>query len=197
MIGKEVTRLWGDRWAYKVLRTGGFSYNNNPIKSVYESTSNAGPCFFCKKKDFLKIHFEEELWLDDAAYALPEDQVMYYKMHLLGLKVLTSFDSGIIHLDAGSATANTPNRIARLIYSEYRNKLIFWYRFIFCPEKSVLKRIWAVVCFFYTIGIQTIKYVIMLLMGNAKLSNAFFRGVKDAVFYLSSKEYKPFNKYGA
>ncbi len=61
----------------------------------------------------------------------------------------------------------------------------------------MLKRIWAVVCFFYTIGIQTIKYVIMLLMGNAKLSNAFFRGVKDAVFYLSSKEYKPFNKYGA
>lgn len=197
LIGKEVTRLWGDRWAYKVLRTGGFSYNNNPVKPVYESTTNAGPCFFCKKKDFLKIHFEEELWLDDAAYALPEDQVMYYKMHLLGLKVLTSFDSGIIHLDAGSATANTPNRIARLIYSEYRNKLIFWYRFIFCPEKSVLKRIWAVVCFFYTIGIQTIKYVIMLLMGNAKLSNAFFRGVKDAVFYLSSKEYKPFNKYGA
>ncbi len=138
LIGKEVTRLWGDRWAYKVLRTGGFSYNNNPIKSVYESTSNAGPCFFCKKKDFLKIHFEEELWLDDAAYALPEDQVMYYKMHLLGLKVLTSFDSGIIHLDAGSATANTPNRIARLIYSEYRNKLIFWYRFIFVQRSLCL-----------------------------------------------------------
>lgn len=197
LTGKEVCRLYNDKWAYKVLRTGGFSYNNKPVKPVYESTTNAGPCFFCKKEDFLKIHFEEELWLDDAPYALPEDQVMYYKMHLLGLKVLTSFDSGIIHLDAGSATVNTPDRIARLVYSEYRNKLIFWYRFIFCPEESLLKRIWAVVCLCYTIGIQTVKYTIKLLLGNVNLGNAFFRGVKDAVFYLSSKEYKPFNKYGA
>ena len=126
ITGKEVCRIGDDKWAYKVLKNGGFSYNGNPQKSVYQSQTNAGPCFLCKKEDFLKIHFEDELWLDGAPYALPEDQVMYYKMHLTGLKVLTSFDSGIVHLDAGSTTANTPDRIARLIYSEYRNKLIFW-----------------------------------------------------------------------
>lgn len=184
ITGKEVCRMRDDNWAYKVLRNGGFSYNGNPRKSVYQSQTNAGPCFFCKKEDFLRIHFEEELWLDDAPYALPEDQVMYYKMYLSGLKILTSFDSGIVHLDAGSATANTDDRIARLIYSEYRNKLIFWYRFIFSPEKSVLKRIWAVVCLSYACGIQAIKYVIMLLLGNKKSSKAFFRGIKDAISYL-------------
>ena len=182
--GRMSARRFDNVWGYKVKRTAGYSYNKNIKKAVYRSQTNAGACFFCKKEDFLRIHFEEELWLDDAPYALPEDQVMYYKMYLSGLKILTSFDSGIVHLDAGSATANTDDRIARLIYSEYRNKLIFWHGFIFSPEKSVLKRIWAVVCLSYACGIQAIKYVIMLLLGNKKSSKAFFRGIKDAISYL-------------
>lgn len=187
LMGKEVARLFGNRWGYKVLRTGGFSYNNNPVKPVYESTSNAGPCFFCKKSDFLKIHFEDDLWLDDAPYALPEDQVMFYKMHLCGLKVLTSFDSGIVHLDAGSATTNTTDRIARLIYSGSRNKIIFWYRFVFSHEKTVFNRVWACVCLFYSLGIQTIKYFFTWFLGNKQQSSAFFKGIKNAYEQIRDK----------
>lgn len=184
LTAKEVCRFWGDRWAYKVHRTTGFSYLNNPTKPVYKSQTNAGPCFFCKKNDFLKIHFEDELWLDNAPYALPEDQVMYYKMHLCGLRVLTSFDSGIVHLDAGSATANTEDRLTNLIYSEYRNKLIFWHRFIYSYEKSVLKRAWAVICLLYSYGVQSIKYAVVYLVGKRQQSRAFFRGVKAAIEYI-------------
>lgn len=187
LMGKEVCRLAkDDRWAFKVLSTTGFSYNNNPTKTVYESQTNAGPCFFCAKTDFLKVAFHEELWLDDAPYALPEDQVMFYKMYLSGMKILTSFDSGIIHLDAGSTTANTVDRISRLIYSEYRNKLIFWYKFIYVPEKSMLKRVWACLCLFYAFGVQTIKYFIMRLFGRAEQSDAFFCGLKDAIGYIKT-----------
>ena len=186
LIGKEVCRFGkDDRWAFKVLPTAGFSYNNNPTRAVYESQTNAGNCFLCSKEDFLKINYPEELWLDETPYALPDDQVMFYKMHKCGLKVLTSFDSGIVHLDAGSATANSDDRIARLIYSEYRNKLIFWYRFIYCSEESVLKRIWAVVCLAYAFGIQALKYALMRVLGNKKQSNAFFQGIKDALVYLN------------
>ena len=129
----------GDKkWAFKVSRTAGFSYNNNPILPVYESQSNAGPCFFCRKDDFLKIAFQDELWLDSAPYALPEDQVMFYKMYKKGLKVLTSFDTGIVHMDAGSTMGRNKERALKLIVSEYRNKLIFWHRFIYLPEKSSL-----------------------------------------------------------
>ena len=187
LMGKEVCRfIKDDRWAFKVLSTAGFSYNNNPTKSVYESQTNAGPCFFCRKDDFLKINLQEELWLDEAPYALPEDQVMFYKMHKCGLKVLTSFDSGIVHLDAGSATSNTDDRMARLVYSEYRNKLIFWYKFIYLSERSILKRIWAVVCLVYAFGIQSLKYALMRVLGNDKQSKAFFRGVEDAFKYIKS-----------
>ena len=190
LTAKEVCRFLGDRWAYKVHRTTGFSYLNNPTKPVYESQTNAGPCFFCKKENFLKARLEEELWLDEAPYALPEDQVMFYKMHLCELKVLTSFDSGIVHLDAGSTTANSEDRLANLIYSEYRNKLIFWYKFIYRYEKSAVKKMWAVACLLYSYGVQMIKYSLHYLFGKMNIAKAFFSGISDATKYIQSKEYK-------
>ena len=152
--GKAGVRLWDKRWGFKVLRTGGFSYNNSPVKSVYESTTNAGACFFCKKSDFLKIRYEEELWLDETPYALPDDQVMFYKMHLCGLKVLTSFDSGIVHLDAGSAMQASNEKVLKVIYSEFRNKTIFWYKYIYTREKIWLMKVWSILCYSYAMGVQ-------------------------------------------
>lgn len=187
--GKEVCRIWEDKWAFKVLRTAGFSYNNNPTNPVYESQSNAGPCFFCKKEDFLKISLQDELWLDRAPYALPEDQVMFYKMHRNGLKVITTFDTGILHLDAGTSM-NNKERSIKLIYSEYRNKLIFWHRFIYLPEKSFLLKAWDVIALLYAYGMQCVKYSLKYLCGRHEDAKAFFGGVRDAETFLKSIEYK-------
>ena len=184
ILGREFCRVCGQRWGYKVLRTGGFSYNNHPYRKVYESQTNAGPCFFCRKGDFLSIHFEEELWLDDVPYAFPDDQVMFYKMYMQGLKMLTSFDSGIIHLDASSTIQNTSEKTLNLLYSEYRNKLIFWYRFIYCKEKRYPMKCWAVlaICYFY--GIQLLKYSVKYLVGNKKEWRAFKAGLTDGFSYI-------------
>ena len=184
LMGKEVARVLGNRWSYKVLRTGGFSYNNNPTKPVYESTTNAGPCFFCKKEDFLKIHFEEDLWLDEAPYALPEDQVMYYKMHLCGLKVLTSFDSGIVHMDAGSTMQASNEKILKIIYSEYRNKTIFWYKYIFSMEKNWLMKSWSSICYGYAIGVQYINSFLKQIRGKKSEAVAFRNGIVDGWRYI-------------
>lgn len=184
LFGREVPRVINKNWGYKVLRTGGFSYNNNPIKSVYESTTNAGPCFLCKKEDFLKIHFEEELWLDEAPYAFPEDQVMYYKMHLCGLKILTSFDSGIVHLDAGSTIQSSDSKILKVIYSEYRNKTIFWYKYIYSHEKNVLMRGWSMLCFGYAISLQYLNSLVKQLIGNGAEAKAFRNGIRDGKKYI-------------
>lgn len=184
--GKEVARLFGNRWGYKVLRTGGFSYNNNPTKPVYESTSNAGPCFFCKKSDFLKIHFEEDLWLDETPYALPDDQVMFYKMHLCGLKVLTSFDSGIVHLDAGSTMQSNDEKILRVIYSEFRNKTIFWHRYIYSNEKNLLMKSWSRICYGYMLAVQHLFSIVKLLKGKKDEVHAFRKGVRDGWGYIKN-----------
>ena len=190
LTGKEVCRFGGNKWGYKVLRTAGFSYNNNPTLPVYESQSNAGPCFFCRKDDFLRISFQDELWLDAAPYALPEDQVMYYKMYKTGLKVLTSFDTGIVHLDAGSTIGQNKERTIKLVYSEYRNKLIFWHRFIYLPEKMLVLRLWSIIAISYTYCFQMIKSVFLFLLGRHSEAKAFWAGFINGLSFLKSNEYK-------
>ena len=185
LMGKEVTRLFGNRWAYKVLRTGGFSYNNNPVKPVYESTTNAGPCFFCKKSDFLKIRYEEELWLDETPYALPDDQVMFYKMYLCGMKILTSFDSGIIHLDAGSTMQASDEKVLKVIYSEFRNKTIFWYKYLYSQEKNLWMKGWCCLCFSYMLAIQHVRSLVKLIKDQKTEVEAFRKGVKDGRDFVS------------
>lgn len=190
LLGREVCRVFGNHWGYKVLPTAGFSYNNRPKKAVYESQSNAGPCFFCKKKDFLLIQYGEENWLDDTPYAFPEDQVMFFKMFRAGLKLLTSFNSGIVHLDA-STTVNVPEeKTLKVIYSEYRNKLIFWHRFLYAPEKGTMRETLNFMAISYAYGIQFLKFRLQYMMGNKKCYTAFVQAIHDARLYLRSEAYK-------
>lgn len=142
---RKAVPFTSDTWAYMILPSGGYRYNSKPDKDFYWSQSNAGPCFLCRKNDFLSIHFEEELWLDETPYALPEDQVMFYKMYRYGLKVGTLFNSGIVHLDAGSTIGFDSDREQKLLYSEVRNTIIFWHKFIASYNKGI-KRLWPVIC---------------------------------------------------
>lgn len=189
LTGREVCRPWDCRWANKVLMTAGFSYNNSPSKAVYESQTNAGPCFFCKKKTFLDLHFEDELWLEKTPYAFPDDQVMFYKMHLLGNKVLSTYDTGIVHMDASTTVSNSEEKTLKIIYSEYRNKLIFWHRFIYTPS-GPLKRVLATLAISYAYGLQLIKYSLLKIKGNKAFADNFVSGLRDGIEFLNSEEYK-------
>lgn len=197
LLGREVCRLWGRHWGYKVLKTAGFSYNNHPCLPTYESQTNAGPCFFCRKQDFLSIHYEDEMWLDETYYAFPDDQVMFYKMYRSGLKMLTSFDSGIVHLDTSTTVADPEEKTERLIYSEYRNKLIFWHRFIFLPERNIVKRAWSITAILYAFGIQAVKYGIKYLLGSKRMPAAFKNGVAGGLAFIRSNAYKTLPKIQA
>lgn len=190
LLGREVCRVRGKRWGFKVLRNAGFSYRNNPVQGVYESQTNAGPCFFCRKEDFLKIKYEEENWLEGSPYAFPDDQVMFYKMYKKGLKQLTSFDSGILHLDASSTVSNNQEKTVKLIYSEYRNKLIFWHRFIYTPEKNLGLKVWSLVCILYVYVIQFLNALLRYVRGQKRESNAYFRGLRDGYAFIRSEEYR-------
>lgn len=184
--GRMVARKDDGKWGYKVMCNSGYSYNNNPQPGVYISQTNAGPCFFCRKKDFLKIHFEEELWMDRLKYALGDDQVMFYKMYLLGLKQLTWFESGIKHLDAGTTMRNEEKE-KMLIYSDFRFKTIFWHRFIYKSDKNFLSKIWSSIGIGYTLGFT-------LLISLLKLNKSIFllkcQAIKDAIDFIKSEEYK-------
>lgn len=186
LSGRMVARRDDGKWGYKVMRNSGYSYNNHPKSGIYGSQTNAGPCFLCRKSEFLKIHFEEELWMDQMKYPLGEDQVMYYKMYLSGLKQLTWFHCGIKHLDAESTMVNEEKE-KRLIYSDFYFKTIFWYRFIYQPDKNMLSRIWSVICIGYTLGFTLF---ISTLKCNFVILRLKYRAIKEAIDFIKSEEYK-------
>lgn len=183
--GRMRARRFDKMCGYKVMRTGGYSYNKYPCKEVYFSQTNAGACFLCRKDDFLRVHFEDELWLDNTSYPLGEDQVMYYKMYLKGMKILTWYKSGFVHLDAGGNTS--PEKEEKLIYSDFRFKTIFWHRFVWQCEKSLLLKLWSIVCIIYTFGFA---FGISLLKGEWNIFRLKRDAIKDGIAFLRSESYK-------
>lgn len=186
LSGRMVARRDDGKWGYKVMRNSGYSYNNHPKLQVYWSQTNAAACFLCKKTDFLKIHFEEEWWMDSLKYALGDDQVMYYKMYLSGLRQLTWFGSGIKHLDAGTSMMNE-DKERMLIYSDFRFKTIFWYRFIYQPDKDFFSRFWSIICIGYALGFTLF---ISTLKCNLDILKLKYRAIKEAIDFIKSEEYK-------
>lgn len=184
--GRMAARRDDGIWGYKVMRNSGYSYNKSPKSGVYLSQTNAGACFFCSKENFLKIHFEEETWIDNSKYALGEDQAMFYKMYCLGLKQLTWFDSGIQHLDAGTTMKNEEKE-KMLVYSDFYFKTIFWHRFIYLPDKSNIGRIKSFLCLLYSL---IFTLFISCLRGNWEIFQLKYRAICDAICFLKSDIYK-------
>lgn len=184
--GRMVARRDDGRWGYKVMRDAGYSYNMAPESGVYWSQTNAGACCLCRKTDFLKIHFEAELWLDQPRYAVGEDQVMYYKMYLAGLKLLTWFQSGVKHLDAGSTMKNEEKE-RNLIFADFRFKTIFWHRFVYRPDPSWCSRMWSAVCLGYALGFTLL---VSLLKGNIDMLKLKWRAIRDGVRFIRSEAYR-------
>lgn len=188
--GRMVAREDDGQWGYKVMRNAGYSYNSCPAPGIYWSQTNAGPCYFCSKENFLKIHFEEELWMDSLKYAQGDDQVMFYKMYLCGLKQLTWFHSGIRHLDAGT-TLQDGDKARHLVYADVRFKVIFWHRFIYLPEKSKVIRIWDAVCISYAL---LFTLLISLLKLNGSMLRLKWNAISEGIKFIQSDTYRTIPK---
>ena len=183
LSGRMRARRGDDAWGYKLMRTAGYSYNANPTLSTYWSQTNAGPCFMCKKETFLDIHFEDELWMDNLSYAQGDDQVMFYKMYLHGKKQLTSYNSGIVHLDAGSM--RTQEKEISILYADLRFKILFWYRFLYSQEKNFLLKMWDVLCLTYLLSFALI---ISLVKCKWNIIKVKWQAIKDARSLIKSGE---------
>ena len=183
--GRMRARRFDNTWGYRVMRTGGYSYNKYPRKDVYVSQTNAGACFLCRKKDFLKIRFEEELWMDSMSYALGEDQVMFYKMYCCGLKQLTWYNHQFVHLDAGGNM--TSEKEQKRLYGDIFFKNVFWHRFIYTPEKSIFAKLWDILCITYYL---TFTLFMSLIKCELRILRTKWRSLLDAYRFLHSEEYK-------
>ena len=188
--GRMKARRGDSKWGYKVIPTAGFSYNKSPGTGPLLSQTNAGACFLCSKGDFLKIRFDEERWLDHTQYAIGEDQVMYYKMYLMGLRQLTLFGSGMEHLDAGGNLANKDKEL-KLIEGDFFFKTVFWHRFLQEPEKNFFKKLLnkLAIDYFYGFG-----YAISIIKGEKATLTAKRSGRLRALEFIRSDAYRSLPK---
>ena len=139
----------------------------------------------CRKRAMIDIHFEEELWMDKLPYALGDDQVMYYKMYRHGYKILTVYDSGIVHLDAGSTLAASSQREQDMLYADFYFKYNFCHRFVRPQAQWFLPRWWNDVCFYYAPCVQTLT---SWAKGNGN-RHTIWRAIGDARRQLQNEGY--------
>lgn len=180
ILGSSIPRLFGNQKGYRINVLGSDVYNNRLDNDIAWSTTNAGMAFLCRKQDFINIHFEEDLWLDEAYYAIPEDKVMFYKMHLIGLKILTYYKQEFIHLDAGSTlkNVNVKEKRKKITYSIARNNYIFQKLYL-VPNLKLSQRMLR----YLLLGITTITSHLYYLAKSIKGENYLkerLKGKKDA-----------------
>ena len=168
-----------DKGYYKsIWRTGGVVYLTDlkPHKTYYQQTGHGSHCFG-KTVAFKSIHFEEELWLEDTQYALPEDQVMFYKLHLKGYKIVFSQHTILKHLD-GAKKSVRENQSA---FASGRNFLIFWYRFIYKNDKKIIGCILDIIAIHCRIVSNLIWYLIRI---KIKPMKRYCSGVISAIIFI-------------
>ncbi|MCC8146685.1 MAG: hypothetical protein LIO93_09690 [Bacteroidales bacterium] len=171
----------------KILRSGGWSYNNFGARKVakyLKTETAAGACYFINKDVFLSIDLEDELWLQDTGYALWDDQVQFYKLHLQGNRIVCVTDVYFAHLDAGK---NNPDRNQVAAYANSRNKAIFWYKFIYKEQTNLMGRIIARIMFEYSMMASCVLGCVNRLRSNDKRKEAqrFRDGLRDGKKYIN------------
>ena len=175
-----------DGWAFKIHRNGSFSYNNHPQPKFYLSQSCAGPCMLWKKSSLLCMRWEEESWVEQFGFAYGDDLLETYKLVVNGGCLGVLYDSGVLHLDAQSASSLHRNNLQRY-YIRSKASAIIWHRTIWNTRKDwltalsfALKQVWLLL-------INCIAGVVLL---KPRIPVLFVRGLRDAYRYCKSEAYQ-------
>lgn len=191
------TRHWKKDWALTINKDASYSYNSNIKDDFIRTQTGPGGCIFCKKEAFKAMHFEDERWLERFLFPSYEDQLFHYKMFIMGKKVLMYYNSGVIHLDAKSASR--PDYTKKMLYKKMI-LFILWYRTIYnIKKKGIGERLSCTLHFI----LRNILSLPALLIDTVRMKKInflwdFFIGLYKGYRYVHSKEYRnipPFDAY--
>ncbi len=191
MANASPTLFHKDRYI-SVLRSSGYSYNRNlkmKYAKYYETQSGPWTCFFGEVEALKRINIDEEIWLDKHGYSAMDDQTMFYKGCLRGIKTMTVPNAEYIHLDAGTSKKN--NRLP-VMFSTGFNRVVFWHRFIYCKQRNVFQKGWARLCVHYYLMWLFIFDIYDLLRKGITWNEFLVKrnGYKSGWKYTKSDEYK-------
>ena len=178
----------------RVLRSTGYSYNRkiDPSKHAYYDTQSlAWTCFYADTAAMREIRLEEETWLDAHGYAAMDDQTMFYKAWLRGMRTVVVADAPYEHLDAKTSIKAAQSR-PDVNYSLGFNRAVFWHRFLFDLRGNVWARILDQICFGYLCACIWVYSKINVLRGkkDAGDHHKLVAGMRDGRRYTQSQEYK-------
>ncbi len=187
VLGSGMPTLFHKDRYCSVLRTTGYSYNRqlNPVKRYYETQSAAWTCFYASVDALKSIDFEtEQIWLDAHGYSALDDQTMFYKAWLRGIKTIVVADAYYEHLDARTSTRESREPV---LFSRIFNRVVFWHRFIYSQERTLWGKLWAKACFAYYCEMNDIYAMLRRIPRNEKeIKN---RARQESKQYLTSDAY--------
>ncbi len=141
LMGSAMPTLFHRKDRYvSVLKSTGYSYNRHlkpTVKKYYETQSVAWTCFYADIQALRSLEFDRETWLDANGYSAFDDQTMFYKAWLMGLKTFVVSDAYYEHLDAKTSTRNNKPAV---LYSSNFNCVVFWHRFIRSQQRNFLSK---------------------------------------------------------
>lgn len=184
----------GDRnFNIKIRRDGAYSYFNHPVEDSMPTQSGAGTCCLCRKEVYEAIHFEDEQWLDRFKYASGDDQLFYYKMFIGGYRLVTAFQSGVVHLDARSA-GRLDDSLRQFCQKEIA--FIIWWRTQYSRKdankmKCVVAFAWRCLMGMCFCPVEAVFYRQLRFIPD------FFRGLYAGYQYVHSEEYQKIPGYDA
>ena len=177
------------KYHIKICSTAGYSINNSIRDNLKLTQSGSFACFMCKTAIVPYLSLKDELWLDATRYALPDDQVFFYKAYIGGFKLCTCVKPNYIHLDGHAGSDG--ERKKQMAYSSGRNYYIFWHRFLYVPQRKKNNRIWLRLAISYRIIIFSILFggysILQLDLGYVA---SYIRGTLNGYHFVKSKEYR-------
>ena len=88
-----------------------------------------------RKEALIKIHLEDELWLDKLGFAYGYDQLETYKLHANSGRLGVLYDTGITNLDAQSSSGAF-RKGAEYFFVRTKAMFMVWWRTCFKNGKD-------------------------------------------------------------
>lgn len=181
-----------DDYRIKIAKTAGFVVSTNRNKIIMPTQSGAFACFMIKSSIINNLYLEDEYWVEDALYALPDDQVFFYKCFKMNLNLKHCLEPCFNHLDHGSLN---PSRLKDSAYAQSRNFLIFWHRFLYLPEKKIFAKLALIICIIYRFFVNSVlKLFVSISKKDTSIIFSYLKGLKDGIFFINSSKYKSLKK---
>lgn len=201
------------QWAYKVTRTGAFSYLSKrkiaEIRDVKKCDSGLclptqkldGPCVMWKRSSLLSLHWEDELWMDRLSeFAYGDDLVESYKCFVNGGKLMLNYDAGVNYLNAKTASS-VYHHTHKKYYIRSLMSAIIWYRIklgvrseefgVNSSSQAALITAFVLKC----VWLLLVNIIAGILLLDLRIPIYYVQGLVDACRYTKSEEYKKIPTY--